>query len=203
MINGSAFYLEDFPGPRAIGSETCLPDAYGLTPREFESQIWWPQMEDLAEEYGLRYTGMVMEQNSTVTAGPFARNDDLSRYRYAAQDLLGLGGELGLHGYDHMPLVLPGFDFGGAYRGYMTWNSLADMGAGLDELGRFCAEAFPAASPRVYAPPFNILSEEARVLLGQRGEQIRAIAAYLPGELLYEQEFEVAPDGIGGREGAR
>ena len=75
---------------------------------EFYTNVWWKDLYNLAEQYGLRYTGLVIEQYSDETEAPFAANEDTRRFRYFGNMLLGQGGEIGLHGYNHMPLCLTG-----------------------------------------------------------------------------------------------
>ena len=55
MINGSAFYLDDFPSPVPSGDGTYVKRDYGTSIQEFYSNIWWPDMMSLAAEHGVRY----------------------------------------------------------------------------------------------------------------------------------------------------
>lgn len=197
VINGAAFYLDDFPSPVPEGNSTRVTEDYGMSIRDFYTQVWWNDMYNLAEKYGIRYTGMVIENYSDEVRAPFERNDDVSRYQYFGNMLLGQGGEIGLHGYNHMPLVLRNFDYMGLYDSYRQWESSEDMEAGLRELLDFSKELYPNEKIQVYVPPSNVLSEEGRRLLAEKFPNIRAIAStYLPGGLIYEQEFEEAEDGI-------
>ena len=165
--------------------------------KDFYTQVWWNDMYNLADRYGVRYTGLVIEAYSDQVQGPFDRNDDQRRYQYFGNMLLDQGGEIGFHGYNHMPLCLNNFNFGGQYDSYRHWNSREDMAASIRELNEFCSSLFPKEQFQVYVPPSNILSEEGRRLLAEDFPQIKAIASvYLPGGLAYEQEFEVSEDGI-------
>ena len=65
-----------------------------------------------AEEYGIRYSGMVIEDYSDNLEGPFSSNMNTQRFQYFGSSLLRLGGEIGLHGYNHIPLCREGFDAG-------------------------------------------------------------------------------------------
>lgn len=197
VINGAAFYLDDFPSPVPEGGNTRVTEDYGMSIRDFYTQVWWNDMYNLAEKYGIRYTGMVIENYSDEVRAPFEGNDDISRYQYFGNMLLGQGGEIGLHGYNHMPLVLRNFDYMGLYDSYRQWESSEDMEAGLWELFNFTQELYPDEKLQVYVPPSNVLSEEGRRLIAEKFPGIRVIAStYFPGGLIYEQEFEVAEDGI-------
>lgn len=197
VINGSTFYIDDFPSPVPGGSSEYIQAEYGMDIKDFYTQVWWNDMYNLADRYGVRYTGLVIEAYSDQVQGPFDRNDDQRRYQYFGNMLLDQGGEIGFHGYNHMPLCLNNFNFGGQYDSYRHWNCREDMAASIRELNEFCSSLFPKEQFQVYVPPSNILSEEGRRLLAEDFPQIKAIASvYLPGGLAYEQEFEVSEDGI-------
>lgn len=197
VINASTFYIDDFPSPVPEGGSKYIQDDYGMTIDAFYTQIWWRDVYNLAEQYDIRYTGLVIEQYSDQVKAPFQRNRDIQRFRYFGNMLLKQGGELGFHGYNHMPLCLYGFDYGGGYESYRLWKSYDDMKASLEELQAFCRELFPKEVFQVYVPPSNVLSEDGREMLAEEFPEIRAVASvYLPGETVYVQEFEVAEDGL-------
>lgn len=197
VINSSTFYIDDFPSPIPGGNSKYISENYGMTIEEFYIQVWWNDIYDLGEQYDIRYTGLVIEQYSDTVEAPFERNEDIQRYRYFGNMLLRQGGELGFHGYNHMPLCLVGFDYGDDYDSYRLWESYDDMKESIQELKDFCQSIFPQEEFRVYVPPSNILSDEGRKMLSQEFPELTAIASlYLPGEYAYIQEFEVAEDGI-------
>lgn len=197
VINGAAYYLDDFPAPVPSGEAQYIEEDYGLSISDFYTQIWWRDISTLAEEHGIRFTGMVIEEYSDQVEGPFESLSDSQRFMYFGNSLLDLGGELGYHGYNHMPLCLRGFDYEGEYDGYVTWESYEDMKASLEELRSFCEGLYSREKFQVYVPPSNILSEEGRRLIVEEFPEIRAIASlYLGSDVTYEQEYEVSEDGI-------
>ncbi len=197
VINASIFYIDDFPSPVPGGESNYIQEDYGMNISDFYTQVWWNDVYNLGKEYGIRYTGLVIEQYSDQVEGEFQRNEDTQRYRYFGNMLLGAGGEIGFHGYNHMPLCLLGFEYGEEYESYRLWPSYEDMRASITELAGFCAELFPEERFRVYVPPSNILSEEGREMLSREMEDLAAIASiYFPGTVEYEQEFDVGEDGI-------
>ena len=200
VINGSVFFLDDFPAPVPFGDDSYVTEDYGVSVGDFLVRYWWQDLKELAEKHGFSYTGMIIEQYSNVTKAPFERNLSVSRYDYFGYDLLSSGGELGFHGYNHMPLVPRDFKYERDFAEYVPWNSDADMAAGLEELNAFCTDLFKEDDFQVYVPPSNILSPEGRALIAARFPQIRAIAStyleYLDSTGAYVQEFEVAEDGI-------
>ena len=196
VINGSAFYLDDFPSPVPGGDSQYIQRDYGMDIATFYSNVWWPDVLSLAEDYGIRYTGVVIEDYSDLTEPPLVRYQDIYRFRYFGNQVLQNQGEIGFHGYNHMPLCLESFDYKGVYS-YEKWPSVDAILSSLTELNDFCASLFPDETFQVYVPPSNILSEEGRQMIGELFPQIRTIASiYFPGEFVYTQEFMVSEDGV-------
>ncbi len=195
VINGSAFYLDDFPAPVADGENEYIRRDYEMGIADFHKQIWWNDLCNLAKKYGIRYTGLAIEEYSNEVEAPFERLQNTRDYRYYGSMMLKQGGEIGLHGYNHMPLCL-------TYQGrrdpsFKNWRSREDMVKGIEELETFLGLVFPEERFRVYGPPANILSQEGREMLSAEFPEISAIAGvYIDGEMTYDQEFEVAQDGI-------
>ena len=197
VINASAFYLDDFPSPVPVGEGKYIEQDYHMDIGTFYTNVWWPDVKDLAEKYGVRYTGLVIENYSDENSAPLEGSSDIQRFRYFGNDLLDMGGEIGYHGYNHMPLVLDNFDYGDEFDTYKPWESPDDIRAAMAELDRFCRELYPDEAFQVYVPPSNILSKEGRQILAEDFLDVKAIASiYFTGEQEYEQEFEVAADGI-------
>lgn len=150
----------------------------------------------LADEHGVRYTGVIIENYEDDTDGTVKTTTDTERFQYFGNMLLHRGGELGYHGYNHQPLSLSDTDYGDVLP-YKTWDSVDAMDRAVTELISFGTEMFPGTTMAVYVPPSNVLSEEGRTVLASKYPQIRTIASnYFPGEFAYVQEFEVADDGI-------
>ena len=126
------------------------------------------------------------------------RQKDTQQFRYFGSLLLRQGGEIGFHGYNHQPLVLPNTDYKGLYA-YRQWPSEEAITAAMEELIEFQQTVLPYTNGTVYVPPSNILSAEGRRVLGTKVPQIRTIAStyFKDGtDLPYVQEFGVATDGI-------
>ena len=47
----------DFPSPVPSGDGTYIKRDYGLSIAEFYTKVWWPDLQKLAQKYGIRYTG--------------------------------------------------------------------------------------------------------------------------------------------------
>jgi len=199
VINSAVFYLDDFPSPVPSGDGTYIKRDYGLSIADFYTKVWWPDLQKLAQKYGIRYTGVMIENyEDAVNQTEPARQADTTQFRYFGGMLLQMGGELGFHGYNHQPLALWDTDYGTLYD-YKTWKNKETLVASLNELIAFQDEVLPNARGSVYVPPSNILSQEGRKIIGEDVSQIRAIAStYMPSDssLTYVQEFGVAADGV-------
>ena len=198
VINSAAFYLDDFPSPVPSGNGKYIKRDYNMSISEFYSQVWWPDLVRLAERYGIRFTGVMIENYGDDTKDDPIRQTDNTQFEYYGGLLLRQNGEIGYHGYNHQPLVLPNTDYGNEYT-YVQWPNRKAIVDSLNELIAFQKTVLPAATSSVYVPPSNILSSEGRQIIGEDVPQIRAIAsmAFPPDSSLeYVQEFGVAADGV-------
>ena len=199
VINSAVFYLDDFPSPVPSGDGTYIKRDYGLSIADFYAKVWWPDLQKLAQKYGIRYTGVMIENyEDAVNQTEPARQADTTQFRYFGGMLLQMGGELGFHGYNHQPLALWDTDYGTLYD-YKTWKNKETLVALLNELIAFQDEVLPNAHGSVYVPPSNILSARVRKLIGTDVPRIKTIAStyFEDGtDLPYVQEFGVASDGI-------
>lgn len=198
VINSVAFYLDDFPSPVPSGNGKYIKRDYNMSISEFYSQVWWPDLVRLAERYGIRFTGVMIENYGDDTKNDPVRQTDNTQFEYYGGLLLRQNGEIGYHGYNHQPLVLPNTDYGNEYT-YVQWPNRKAIVDSLNELIAFQKAVLPAATSSVYVPPSNILSSEGRQIIGEDMPQIRAIAsmAFPPDSSLeYVQEFGVAADGV-------
>lgn len=155
-------------------------------------------MVRLAERYGIHFTGVMIENYGDDTKDDPVRQTDGAQFEYYGGLLLRQNGEIGYHGYNHQPLVLPNTDYGKEYA-YVQWPNRKAIVDSLNELIAFQKDVLPAATSSVYVPPSNILSQEGRKIIGEDVSQIRAIAStYMPSDssLTYVQEFGVAADGV-------
>ena len=196
VINASTYYLDDFPSPIQMGDATYIKRDYNMDVAEFYSSIWWPDVLKLSDKHNIQYTGLIIETYSDKTKGRLAKNEVTSDYDYFGNLLLGKGGEIGWHGYNHQPLCTNTFTYK-ENKGYNRWPDKKEMKKSLKELDKFTTELFPEEKAQVYVPPSNILSDEGRDVLTKNFKNIKAIASiYFTGKDEYSQEFSVSPDGI-------
>lgn len=199
VINASCFFLDDFPSQISSGSNEYVWRDYGITNRDFYVNIWWPDMMNLADRYGLAYTGLAIQCYDDNVDGTTPSQADEHTFLNFGNMLLRMGGEIGYHGYNHQPLCLDDCDYNGVYD-YKTWESEAAMKSGLDALMDLCAKLFPDVTISVYVPPSNIMSEGAEEFLIREYRNIRTISGiYFESadlDFYCVQEFDVRPDGV-------
>ncbi|MBP2623651.1 DUF2194 domain-containing protein [Streptococcus oricebi] len=197
VINGSTYYLDDFPSPVPAGDATFVRRDYNMSVSDFYTNVWWPDLLTLHKKYGIRHTGVVIENYEDNTSGSTNKQTDIERFKYFGNSLLANGGEIGYHGYNHQPLSLSNVDYGDVYPEYKTWKSKQAMEASLRELVRFTDSLFPKVEKSVYVPPSNVLSPEGREMIVKKFPEIKSISSnYFSGKFAYAQEFEVAEDGM-------
>lgn len=117
-------------------------------------------------------------EDDTVDAP--TRQPDTQQFRYFGSLLLRQGGEVGYHGYNHQPLVLPDTDYKDLYS-YRQWPGEDAIVAAMDELIAFQKTVLPHTNGSVYVPPSNILSAAGRQVLGSK---VPADPAPLPAPIL-------------------
>lgn len=199
VINGSTFYLDDFPSQIPDGNSTYITRDYNTTIRDFYINIWWPDMMNIADKYGIKYTGLAIECYDDVVDGSTDARPDTITFLNFGNMLLRRGGEIGYHGYNHQPLCLPNKDYKNIYD-YKNWPTKNAMATAFDSLVDLCDELFPDVNMSIYVPPSNLLSEEGREMLEENFPQIRTYSGiYLPDDVLdfcLLQEYEVYENGI-------
>lgn len=199
VINGSVFYLDDFPSQIPEGNSSYIMRDYSTTIRDFYINIWWPDMMNLGDKYGIKYTGLVIESYNDIVDGSTKEEADTATFLNFGNMLLRKGGELGYHGYNHQPLAMGDSDYKGIYD-YKTWPSQEAMEKAFRHLVDFCEELFPGIEMSVYVPPSNLLAESGRQMLLNCFEEITTLSGiYLPDASLdfhLLQEYTVDENGV-------
>ena len=199
VINSSTFYLDDFPSQIPSGSNEYIWRDYGISVRDFYGNIWWPDMMNFADQYGLKYTGLVIQCYDDNVDGTTTPMEDTGTFLNYGNMLLRMGGELGYHGYNHQPLCLGNSDYNGIYD-YQTWESESAMKSAFDTLVDLCDGLFPTVEISIYVPPSNLLSEEGKAFLIKNYPQISTISGIYFEEddldFCCTQEFGVTEEGI-------
>jgi len=199
VINAATFHIDDFPAPVPEGFDDNVFSQFNRDIRSFYLNVWWPDMQELQEKYNLVYTGFIIETYNYQTKPPFfydVNQNDI--FQYFGGIVLRDGGELGLHGFNHIPFCLKE-DQKNQVLGYPTWPSKTNMQQAVQELHTFSSNMLSGQAFTSYVPVSNMLCSDAREWLPQILPDLRVIASvYLPDTDVpaYVQEYEEANDGI-------
>lgn len=199
VINASAYYLDDFPSPVPGGDNSYIMRDYGVDTSTFYSNIWLPQIITWEKKYGIKHTGMIIEDYNDNVKKPFPTQMVTEHFSSFGNTLLNNGGELGLHGYNHEPLCIQGVDDSMKYGYYRLWKDDASVEAAVKELTSFSKKLFPDNDFIVYVPPSNILSDEGEKALLTANPDIKIIASTYTASSdapARVQEFTVEDNGI-------
>lgn len=204
VLGAKLVYLDDFPAPVPEGRHEKIFSEYRLDMPSFFRQVWWPDMLKAAQRYHVKYTGMIVETYNRQVEAPFLPMQDRqtrTNLIVYGRELLRQGGELGIHGYNHQPLVEAAEQkhMAGIYE---PWPSGQTMAAGLKEIRRYIGEAYPSYQVKVYVPPSNILGKKGREAIREVFPEMRTIASLNSASEdptsadSYLQEFDQGPDGL-------
>ena len=72
VINASTFFLDDFPSPVPLGNSSFIRKFYNRDISSFIANIWWPDVLQIVEDYGVKYTGVVIEDYNDKVVPPFS-----------------------------------------------------------------------------------------------------------------------------------
>ncbi|HLO31121.1 MAG TPA: DUF2194 domain-containing protein [Anaerolineales bacterium] len=198
VINGSIYFINEFPSPIKQGTDDFIAQQFGRDIQNFYINVWWPDVQQLSHRYGIKYTVAFLETFNDTVFPPFNKQLENEKYQYFGGLVLNNNGEIGMNGYNHVPLCLSEAEVNQKLD-YPAWVSLEAMELSLYESYSFTKATFPDNKITTYIPPSNILCPESRRWLPQVLPDLKVISSlYLPGEggLAYEQEFSEAPDGI-------
>lgn len=199
IINAKLMYIDDFPAPLPFGVNISLYKDYKRTLPRFFKEIWWPDMIRLASAYDLRYTGLVIQSYDDNVKPPFnsIANRDYSTLVTFGRELLKLGGEIGIHGYNHQSLTMD--KKVSEFFGYNPWPSYDAMTQSIDEVLSYVRTAYPNMELHTYVPPSNTMSDQGRQALKQSWPDLRVISSVFAEDSsnrAYVQEYGIGDDGV-------
>lgn len=198
VINASCIFIDDFPSPQYENTSDVTKKEYNRTVKEFYRDIWWPDMQKVANRYGDRYVGLFIATYNDIVDPDEFTYEEPSMEQYYGNSLLKAGHEMGAHGYNHQSLTLAGGT--PEEMGYQPWENTADMAASLKELDEIRQRLFPSVTFRTYVPPSNYLSSQGREAVKKAFQDVRIISGTLSSEgvegEVCRQDFETGKDGI-------
>ena len=198
VLNALCLFIDDFPSPQYESTSDVVRKDYNRSVKEFYRDIWWPDMQKVAQRYGDIYTGLFIATYNNVVDPEEFYYEKSSTEQYFGNSLLRNGNEMGAHGYNHQSLTLEGGT--PESMGYVAWADEEDMTASLEELTEITKLMFPGVSFRTYVPPSNYLSPEGRNAVKETIPDLKTISGIYTDEGeegdVYVQDFVMAEDGI-------
>lgn len=198
VINSSTLYIDDFPAPFPEGSNELITKFYDMDTEDFFRNIWWADMQEIAEKYNIRYTVGMIETYDGNIVPPLPKQLELENHKYFGGAILAMNGEIIYHGYNHVPLCTAEHEIN-ELNGYPAWPNTESAQLSLVEIYNFGNSVFSDYNILGYMPPSNILCSDSRRWLPIVVPDLKYIASiYLPDldEEEYEQEFSEASDGV-------
>ncbi len=157
------FNIEDFPAPIPMGITDHIYNDYLRDNGKFYREIWWTDLLTLKNRYNLAFTGMTIGSYTTNTGNPLPDEpktnlDTISQF---GAMLSSSGGELGILGYSHTPLLTPGeITNNPSLSLYPSlWKNEADMTASLDKLRDTLDSIFGEIEYYTYSSPSNLIGK--------------------------------------------
>ena len=185
FLNAKLMHIDDFPAPIPRTINKVIQDEYQMSTRDFYKQIWWKDMLEIAKQRNLIYSGfIIIDYNDAVNKEDMKEISQitLEDLDIEGRELFLHGGEIGIHGYNHNPLVFDG-DIDFPALSYHPWRSEEDMAAGMNQLLKYVKKMFgKKIKLYVYVPPSNILKEEGKAALVKNYPDLNVIASVFYGD---------------------
>lgn len=168
IFNSKVVHLDDFPAPLPDGRDEDLYREYRMKTRSFFKNIWWKDMEGIGRRQNIKYTGFLIGQyNDVVEKEKMEKFFQIHRedQGYLGRKLFQNGGELGIHGYNHLSLALDGgIDF--EMHGYKSWGNEENIISSFKRLRKLLDNLY-GEDVRIYSyvPPTNLLTREGKAAL--------------------------------------
>lgn len=197
IMNSKVVYIDDFPAPFPEGNNEAIYVNYKRDIPTFFRDIWWPDMVQVAAKQDLKYTGVLIETYDDKVKAPFDDRLVKENLKIYGRELIKMGGEVGVHGYNHQSLTK---DQNQVRRfGYHAWEDEKEMVESLNEVKQLFSELFPDYTIRTYVPPSNVLSEDGKKAIREAIPSIKNIASLYHEDIrgiAYVQEYESSADFI-------
>jgi hypothetical protein len=197
VINACTYCIDDYPSPSPAGYDSNIVSQYGYTVSDFLSNVWLPSMETITEKYGIKFSSFAIETYENDVESPFNNVDNELSAKYYASRILYSGGEVGIHGYNHQPLVLEGYKLDKENAGYTPWFSIQSMIESINSVISYTENLADDLEVTAYVAPSNVISNEAFQGMLSEIENIRVYAGiYMGTEDQFIQEYEVLDNGV-------
>jgi hypothetical protein len=157
ILNMKLANIDDFPAPVPEGYNQQIVKEHDMSTEAFYRKIWWPFIQDGAKKYDVKYAGYMIQTYNDRVQPPYTdeTGEQLETLISYGRELLKMGGEIGVHGYNHQSLTTESERV--SHLGYNVWESQDDMEEALEELSEYMNKAFPNMTVKSYVPPSNII----------------------------------------------
>ncbi|WP_047383629.1 DUF2194 domain-containing protein [Cetobacterium sp. ZWU0022] len=168
ILNSKVLHIDDFPSPIPSVKNEIIKKEYGMDTKEFFNIIWWQDMLGIAQRQKLKMTGfLIAEYNDITTKNEIVgiNKQTFSDLSKRGRELKSIGGEIGLHGYNHYSLGLEKTINFEDY-GYAPWEDVKAMEKGIEvakkEIQELYGDDFHIYS---YVAPSNLLTQAGKFAL--------------------------------------
>lgn len=195
VINSAVYFIDDFPAPIPSGYDEFVMNEYGYSVKDFYANVWWPTMYNITLEKGVKFSSYLIQTYEDNVNGPFDNSYFSEESQYYISELLKSGGEMGIHGYNHQPLVVGNFHYGEDII-YNPWPSSNMALKSIKSVLEYTKSMTNGSKVISYVPPSNILSEELFIKMQEEIPEIKIFAALYVGDgSTLDQEYDVLENG--------
>lgn len=194
VANVATIFLDDFPSPLYNIKAEPIASEMNLNMTDFVTKVWWPDMKNVADEFGLKYSAMCAFDYKNKTIPPFVFDQWNSTKMktkdrveptsdWLMRDVAKHGHELSLHGYNHVEFTVK------------DWKNQEFIPMALKSVQKKWEAGDFGALPVTYVPPSNIIDPKGVVQLKKGMPSIRYMCSLYLGELKDggEREFDYDP----------
>ncbi|WP_052404842.1 DUF2194 domain-containing protein [Bacillus rubiinfantis] len=196
IINSKVVFIDDFPAPLPEGKDKHIYQEFHRDIPSFYRDIWWPDMLKSAAKYKVKYTGLVIQTYNNQVTPPFKKKEhDENTFVQFGRELLNMGGEIGIHGYNHQSLTVNPKAV--ADLEYNAWKNQDNMEIALNITENYLNKLFPNYHLYTYVPPSNRIDSVGEAAVHQALPTIQVLSSlYLPDDSEYStvHEFERGND---------
>lgn len=190
IMDMKVVYIDDFPAPIPEGKNKIIYEEYRRDTPSFYQDIWWPEMQKLAAKYDVKYTGLVIQSYDDKVTPPYKKEDqNRNSFVQFGRELLKMGGEIGIHGYNHQSLTVNAKAVEDL--GYHAWKNQEDMETSLNTVENYVREIFPNYEIKTYVPPSNRIDHVGEAALRNAIPSISVLSSmYIPDSVDYTTVHE-------------
>ncbi|MBP6126021.1 MAG: DUF2194 domain-containing protein [Leptotrichiaceae bacterium] len=195
ILNARLMHIDDFPAPIPRTENSVITNHYHVSTRDFFRQIWWKDMIEIGRIRNIVYSGfIIIDYNHDVIKEDMKDILDITLKDLSlnGRELFNNKGELGIHGYNHNPLLYYSKDINFEGLNYKPWITQQDMAASTQEVLKYVKELFgKKVKLYTYVPPSNMMKEEGVKVVVENYPDLKTISSVFYGtdsEGVYVQE---------------